>query len=220
MRRGTIALVAGALLLTLAPAASAGTVTLHPSGFGEHSYAAWKSQEGLPDSRGTKEQFLYLQKMTSTATVAAGVAVFKGLEGVDSDELLPLEFWYQSDTYCGAGAPRFNVRIETAPGMRQTVFVGCQAMLTTGGTVDDQGDPWTRKTFAGPLPAGEVVSLSIVFDEGNDLGPTSGFVYLDNIRVGQYLWTSASYNGQNNAVDAAEAETILTEPFRVALGLR
>ena len=218
MRRGIIAFIAGALLLSVAPAASAGSVTLHPSGFGEHSYAAWKSQEGLEDSHGVKDQYLYLQKMTSTATFAAGVAVFKGFEGTDTQDLGPLSFWYQTDGWCGAGAPRFNVRIETAPGVRQTGFVGCAEMAATGTTTDDEGDTWIQKTFLGTLPPGEVVSLSIVFDEGDDVGP--GFVRLDNIRVGQYLWTSASDNGQNNVVSSAEAESILTEPFRIALSLR
>ena len=156
--------------------------------------------------------------MTSTTTIAAGVAVCKGFEGADPDDLLPLSFWYQDDGWCGAGAPRFNVRIEIMPGVRQTVFIGCAAMATTDDTEDDQGDLWIEKTYEGPLPEGEVVSLSIVFDEGSDIG--QGFVRLDDIRVGRYLWTSASDNGQNNVVDAAEAEAILTEPFRVALSLR
>jgi hypothetical protein len=36
--------------------ALAGTFTLHPSGFGQHSYSAWKGQQGLPDSTGGKNQ--------------------------------------------------------------------------------------------------------------------------------------------------------------------
>ena len=38
------------LLLGVAVSADAGDVILHPNGFGEHSYAAWKAQQGLPDS--------------------------------------------------------------------------------------------------------------------------------------------------------------------------
>src|SRR3954468_10772327 len=54
----------------------AGDIILHPNGFGQHSYAAWKAQVGLPDTSGNKNQALYFQKMTATTTFAAGVAVF------------------------------------------------------------------------------------------------------------------------------------------------
>ena len=55
----------------------AGSVTLHPAGFGENSRANWKAQQGLSDDTptGNPNQALYFQKMTSTATFAAGVAV-------------------------------------------------------------------------------------------------------------------------------------------------
>jgi hypothetical protein len=155
--------------------------------------------------------------MTSTATFAAGVAVFKGFEGADSSELLPLEFWWRTDGHCGAGAPRFNVRIEVAPGVRQTVFVGCQGMLA-GATMTHEGRPYQQRTFAGPLPAGTIVSLAIVFDEGNDVG--QGFVFLDNIRVGQYVWKSASDNGNNEEIVQSSTgveylESLLGEPISV-----
>lgn len=56
MRRPLLALAkALAMLLLLPPtAASTGDVTLHPSGFGEHSCAAWIAQEGLPDNTGNR----------------------------------------------------------------------------------------------------------------------------------------------------------------------
>jgi hypothetical protein len=47
------------------------------------------------------------------------------------------------------------------------------------------------------MPPGTVVGLAIVFDEGTDVG--RGFVYLDDIRVGDWLWTSASDNGGGNS---------------------
>jgi hypothetical protein len=52
--------------------------TLHPSGFGTMSYSAWKAKEGKPDRTGNQFQALYFQKMTVTATFAAGAAVIKG----------------------------------------------------------------------------------------------------------------------------------------------
>src|SRR5205823_2414699 len=70
------------LLLAAPQSAFAGPFILHPSGFGEHSYSSWKGSEGLPDNTGNKDQALYFQKMTDTTTFAAGVAIFKGFEGM------------------------------------------------------------------------------------------------------------------------------------------
>src|SRR5438477_1579082 len=110
MHRFTVPLaILGTLLL--ASSAAAGALVLHPSGFGEHSYSAWKGQQGLPDRTGNQNQALYFQKMTSTATFAAGVAVIKGFEGQPVSALDKLEFWWGTDGHCGAGAPRFNVRV-------------------------------------------------------------------------------------------------------------
>jgi len=213
-RVGISALAALSLALT---AGAAGGPVLHPSGFGEHSYSSWKGGEGLPDTHGAKEQALYFQKQTATTTFAAGVAVIKGFEGMPSSAVLPLEFDWRMDGHCGAGAPRFNVRIETAPMVRQTIFVGCAGMVPGAITLDDDGT-WQRRTFAGPLPPGEIVSLSIVFDEGNDVGP--GLVYLDNIRVGQHVWTSASDNGSGETImqSSTPLQTLLGEDVAAALG--
>ena len=90
------------------------------------------------------------------------------------------------------------------------------------GTSTYNGHIWQRRTTTGPLPVqGTVVSLSIVFDEGTTfmgapLGP--GKTWLDNIQVGDKIWTSASDNGGGNTpVSSADAESILGEPFSVAL---
>jgi hypothetical protein len=173
---------------------------LHPNGFGMHSYAAWKAKQGLPDSSGNKEHALYFQKDTLTANFAAGVANIDGFEGQETTDVVPLGFDWRMDGHCGAGAPRFNVRIQppmtTDPMLRQTVFVGCAAMLSGMPFLDSHGRQWQPKTFPGPLlPPGTITSLSIVFDEGNDAG--RGFVYLDNIRVGTKVWTSSSDNAND-----------------------
>src|SRR5690349_8113878 len=81
------------LAITCNSALMAADIILHPNGFGSHSYAAWKAQVGLPDTSGTKDQALYFQKMTSTSTFAAGVAVFQGIEGTPTSALTGLEFW-------------------------------------------------------------------------------------------------------------------------------
>jgi hypothetical protein len=213
--------LATTLALVLPAAAFAGTYTLHPNGFGEHSYSAWKGGEGLPDSTGGKDQALYFQKFTTTTTFAAGVAVFKGFEGASTEDLLPLAFDRRLDGHCGGGAPRFNVRIQpvgtTDPMFRQTVFVGCQAMAPGPAPTDDQGRAWEHRQYAGPLLEGTVVSLSIVFDEGSEF---EGFVYLDNIQVGEHVWTSASDNGNGQTImqDSTALSLLLGEPIALALG--
>jgi hypothetical protein len=211
--------------------ASAGDITLHPSGFGEHSYAAWKADQGLEDNAGNKDQALYLQKHTATETFAAGIVVFRGVAGLDTSEVDPLGFFVRSDGWCGAGAPRFNLTYDPTFGPRQTLFFGCNSGMVPGGTMTWEGRTFEERTTAGPLPDGTVVSLAIVFDEGLThevegvtvpLGP--GHTWLDNIKVGERVWTSATDNGNggfttaNTAVTAAEAEAILGAPLSSLLG--
>lgn len=207
--------------LAVSGVAAAGTLTLHPSGFGEHSYSAWKAHEGLPDSNGSKDQALYFQKMTATTTFAAGVAVFKGVEGMPTSALGDLEFWWRTDGHCGAGAPRFNIRIRTMLGLTVTQFVGCQGMVPGGTAMAPNGQTFQQRTFpAGLILPGTVVSLSLVFDEGNDVG--HGFVYLDDIRAANHTWTSASDNGNGQTImadptGADYVSALLGEPLIRAL---
>lgn len=212
----------GLATLAFPATALAGDFTLHPSGFGEHSYSAWKGQEGLPDSSGSQNQALYFQKMTPTLTQAAGVAVIKGFEGMATASVLPLGFYYGLDGHCGAGAPRFNVRFQptgtTDPALRQTAFVGCGAMVPGLTATAPNGRQYLQKTFLGPLPSGTIVSLAIVYDEGSEFPP--GFVFLDNIQVGQHIWTSASDNGNGQTImqSTDPLEVLLGEPLTAALG--
>src|SRR3954452_23077660 len=189
MSRGILAAAAAIAVSALAPAvANAGTLTLHPSGFGPHSYAAWKAGQGEADSHGSARQALYFQKMAPTTTNAAGVAVVKGIEG---QTLTGLSWEHRNDGHCGAGAPRWNVTT-TNMGMQQTFFFGCAAMTHSPGS--EPG--WTKDTVPASALAmlpGTVTSLAIVFDEGTDQG--QGFVYLDNITVNNKTWTSAADNG-------------------------
>ena len=119
-------------------------LTLHPSGFGEHSYAAWKAQQGQADSRGSANQALYFQKMTATTTVAAGVAVIGGLEGLPASSLTGLSWEHRDDGHCGAGAPRWNLVVEDASGAQHTIFLGCAAAAHTPGSAPG----WTRDSYA------------------------------------------------------------------------
>jgi hypothetical protein len=188
-RRLAGSLIAAAVMLAVPASASAGDLTLHPSGFGSHTYAAWKANQGEADGKGNANQALYFQKMVPTPTFTAAFAVIKGLEGQPTSSLSDLAFDWRMDGHCGAGAPRFNLTYDPGMGGNQTLFVGCQGMLP--GSAQESG--WERRTFSGPFPPGTIVSLSIAFDEGNDIGP--GFVFLDNIQVNQKIWRSAGDNG-------------------------
>jgi hypothetical protein len=204
VRRSLVLLLALALV---APAAAlAGTFTLHPSGFGEHSYSAWKGGEGLADSQGTANQALYFQKMTATTTNAAGVAVIKGFEGQPVSSLQRLEFYWGTDGHCGAGAPRFDVFYQPVLGPQQTLFIGCNEMTPGAHATAPNGRTYEQRTYTGPFPSaaldGAITGIAIVFDEGTDVG--QGFVYLDNITVqsetASHTWTSASDNGNNQTI--------------------
>jgi hypothetical protein len=207
---GALALPAGAL---------AGALTLHPSGFGEHSYSAWKAHEGLPDSNGKDDQALYFQKRTATAAFAAGVAVIKGLEGRPASDLTGLGWDHRVDGHCGAGAPRWNVNLRDALGNNQTVFLGCYAAAhspSPGATTTWCRDTYSSSALNAVIPPNSTIrNLVIVFDEGTDnpipqpLGcpigaSTPGFVYLDNITVElngvPHVWTGASDNGNGQTI--------------------
>jgi len=182
-------------------------INLQPGGFGEGSFAAWKSQEGLPDNKGNANFALYIQKMTATATVAAGFAVITGVEGKPFSEL-SLSWLHRNDGWCGAGAPRWNVGVTGTSGTDYTVFLGCSHADQTGSAPDG----WTSDAFspasiatqlttllgfsaeqAADIEAGTVTGLAIIFDEGTDVGP--GFVFLDNITVNAKTFTSPGDNG-------------------------
>ncbi len=119
-------------------------LTLHPSGFGEHSFAAWKAQQGQADSIGAANQALYLQKMTATATIAAGVVVIDGLEGLPASSLTALSWEHRDGGHCGAGAPRWDLSVQDASGGRHTIFLGCAAATHTPGSAPG----WTRDSYA------------------------------------------------------------------------
>lgn len=226
MIRVRLSLVVAAALVVASSATvgAASAPKLHPSGFGPHSYAAWAGGEGLPDPNG-RDQALYFQKNTSTSTFAAGVAVFRGFEGVPVADVWPLGFWYRGDGHCGAGAPRFNLRVQPPTGDAQTLFFGCNSGMLPGGTQSDDDGTWFERTTVGPAPAGTILSLAIVFDEGDDVGfafpcpndtltDPNSCVYLDNIRAGPYVWQSAADNGGGNtSVDAATLELFWGAPL-------
>lgn len=238
--RFLVAATVAAVGLVLAGGASAGSsYTLHPAGFGPHSYAAWKAQQGVTDDTGSANQALYFQKMTSTATVAAGVAVITGVEGLAASELTGLSWWHREDGHCGAGAPRWNIGVQDSSGHRTTVFLGCAAAQHTeegGWCKDTQPSPATAiQAATGKNPADlTITGLAIVFDEGSDTpnpppagcaqtGLAGGFVYLDNIEVQigttVHCWTNASDNGNAGAAACDPPAGTSASGSSVKLGL-
>ena len=233
-RRFMLVAATVAAALTLPAAAFAGALTLHPSGFGTHSYAAWKAKQGLADSGGNAFQALYFQKETTTATVAAGVAVIKGIAGLPLGNLTGLSWDHREDGHCGAGAPRWNVNLQDAMGNPYTVFLGCNAAVHSqkpqtgpaghGWCHDEQPSPAATIASLAGVPVGNltVTGLAILFDEGTDTANPppagcaqeqfdGGFVHLDNIEVatsnlayGVKCWTSASDNSNNSTGPCAD----------------
>lgn len=219
--------IAAAAVAALAFPASAlaGTLTLHPAGFGTHSYAAWKAQEGEPDSHGSADEALYFQKETSTATFAAGVAVIEGIAGTPAAALTGLAWDHREDGHCGAGAPRWNLSLQDANGNHYTVFLGCYAAAHQE-KLPASGHGWCRDRQTQEAIGNEVFAqtgqqvddltitgLAIVFDEGTDTANpppvgcaqeqlAGGFVYLDDVTVDlagepPHCWTAARDNSVN-----------------------
>jgi len=95
-------------------------------------------------------------------------------------------------SHCGAGAPRFNVETTAA-----SYFIGCNSPPAVQAVTTSTG--WIRLRWGGSATAvmgynaatgvlenvtGDVKSIQIVFDEGQDTGPDFfGLAVLDNIDV-------------------------------------
>ena len=146
------------------------------------------------DASDQHNQGLLLAKTGPTSNVAAAVADIKGVKGpiteLGYDIRKPLTAVSPSGSHCGAGAPRFNVETTHA-----FYFIGCNSPPAVEATA---GNGWIRLRWGGSValigfgPAGpetvtgDVKSLSIVFDEGQDAsgGPDqSGLAVIDNIVV-------------------------------------
>ena len=183
---------------------------LHPNGFGQGSFAAWRAHEGLPDSRGNADHALYFQKMTTTETFAAGVARITGLEGQPLSAITGLSWEHRTDGWCGAGAPRWDIIVSDESGDRGVIFLGCAAAVHTPGSAAN----WIRDSYPAGTPIASlpatgftpdfdptddltISELLIVFDEGTDIPANPGFVFLDNITVNGHVFTGPGDNGSN-----------------------
>jgi hypothetical protein len=149
--------------------------------------AAWVKHLGLPQGNDKNRFGLILSKNGTTPTNASAGLVVNGVKGL---HLTELGFDVRNGGHCGAGAPRFNVT--TSDGV--TRFYGCTYGTHTPNT---PAPGWQRVRFstsvtypgAPAFTSGLTVnSISIVFDEGTDIGPDfSGMVVLDNIDVNGVL---------------------------------
>lgn len=203
MRRRVPIVVAAisAAAFAFGPAWGAGGGTdlkLLPSGFGPHTYASWKAQQGEADLTQADDasQGLYFQKFVTTSTYAAAVARVKGIAG-QPFATLQLAWDHRNDGHCGAGAPRWVITTTDSSHNNYLYALGCDAAAHSPAPEDPTN--WTHDQFQTPSsqspdPSSETITgLAIVFDEGTDQG--NGFIYLDNIQVNEKIWQSAADNG-------------------------
>jgi hypothetical protein len=144
------------------------------------------------DTSDGRNQGLLLVKTGPTANWASAVADIKGVKGpvteLGYDLRKPISALAPMGSHCGAGAPRFDV--ETTTGFW---FIGCNSPPAAQTAT---GNGWIRLRWAGPVigfstttnsfttVTGDVKSISIVFDEGQDTAPDFfGLAVLDNIDV-------------------------------------
>ena len=186
---------------------------LRPGSFGANTEGAWKSKQGLPDSKGNARHALYLQKFTETFNFAAAYAVVDNIQGLPAEELTELSWEHRDDGWCGAGAPRWNLVVEGQSGDVYTLFLGCAAAAKsfphpgwtkdsyTGGAILTVGAANSGNTAnLADIQAGTIVALYILFDEGTTLGGMPlgpGFVYLDNITINDKVFTGPMDNGSH-----------------------
>jgi len=146
------------------------------------------------DSSDNRNEGLLLVKTGPTANFASAVADIKGVKGpiteLGYDIRKPISAVTPMGSHCGAGAPRFDITTTTA-----SYFIGCNSPPAVQTAT---GNGWIRLRWGGAVPllgfntstgllvpvTGDVKSIQIVFDEGQDTGPDFfGLAVLDNIDV-------------------------------------
>lgn len=150
--------------------------------------AAWVTHQGLPDA-GKSDHALLLGKSGETANCAAAGANVWFVNGITLTEL---GYDVRDDGDCSDTSPRFEVVM--TDGLHT---IGCAGGVVTETLTDRRGQDWSRKrwtaddladeTMADPpitADSGTVVSIRIVFDDGEDATEEStGRTHLDNIDV-------------------------------------
>ena len=169
-------------------------IRVDPFHFGLGALATWARDAGEPASQGAggdpQRLGLLLQKLTTTANFSAsGASLSRSNSSAEQLHFLSFDItgfpglpFGTANGYCGAGAPRFNVVSDAAA----TCFLGCihgqkQQSAESGWWTISFVPPFTQYAGCEGGVTGTVRSISIVFDEGTDVGP--GSVVLDDIRV-------------------------------------
>ena len=183
-----LSLAVGAMLAFSAVTAHANGITVAPFTFsavglgefapagGPKAHARWERVNG--------DWQLYLAKNVATSEIAAAGAQINGVKGLSTTGMT-LGFTIE-DGHCGAGGPRFNVRLTSG----DLIFLGC-----SHGIINGTQRSFTAGNIYGTVefPEEQVIdSISIIFDEGIDQG--QGFVHLDDIFVNSSTVGSPSDN--------------------------
>lgn len=158
------------------------------------------------DSSDNHNQGLLLVKTGPSVTnFAAAQADISGVRGIHLTELgydvrKPRSFADPSGSHCGAGAPRFDVI--TSDNVDH--FVGCASppAVTTGAGVGFVRLRWNAAQLAAAFPpilaTDTVKSITIIFDEGQDVAPDNfGLAVLDNIDINGTLIGQGDNAGNN-----------------------
>jgi len=171
-----------------------GRIAIANADFTGVSGTAPYSDAGCPtgDSSDSHNQGLLLVKTGPSVTnFAAAQADISGVRGIHLTELgydirKPRSFVDSSGSHCGAGAPRFDVI--TSDNVDH--FVGCASPppLQTATGLGFLRLRWTAVQLAAAfppiLPTDTVKSITIIFDEGQDVAPDNfGLAVLDNIDI-------------------------------------
>lgn len=173
--------------------------------------AAWLRGMGLPDNgaanapsgaaRNDPHNGLLLSKNGPQADCSSSGARIQGVKGTPVTAGFHLGFDYRNGGHCGAGAPRFNVSWRSNGTSGFSFVGGCSNDSTP--TPAPQDAQWTRVRFevqnaAESFPAipvgAEIVSISILFDEGTDIPTVQdpngvGLAVIDNIDINGQLIT-------------------------------
>jgi hypothetical protein len=185
--RFLVAVLAGGLALAyVASVIGAKGITVAPFSFAARGLGDFEPSHGPPalgrwERNDDGDWQLVLAKNVPTSEVASAGAQINGVAGLSTTGLT-IGFSIE-DGNCGAGAPRFNLRLEGVPGI---VFLGCFHADVDG----DERSFTAGTTYGGVLfPTGAVIeSLSIVHDE-------QGFSVLDDIFVGDDVVGGPNENG-------------------------
>ena len=201
MRGVLLALV---LACALPGSALAGTLTLDPAGGGAQSYAAWKAQEGIPDSQGSASQALYFQAQGAETSTA----VVRGLEGLRVGLLTGLSWEHRTDGACDANNPRWTLFLRTGGKALKPVRFGCAVSLHSPGSApgwirDSNPQPVIRARILATI--GSIGLRASVDGLEIDFGPKASRpdVFLDNVTVNDQVWTSAADNGNGSPPGAS-----------------